>query len=54
MDLTPQVQVLESKPHTYNEVKLSISAKTDQRSSKSGKKLDSVGQNISIQNLGFS
>ena len=39
---------------TCNKVKLSISAKTDQRSSKSDKTLDSVGQNISIQNLGFS
>ena len=39
---------------TYNEEKISISVKTDQRSSKSDKKLGSVGQNSPTPNLEFS
>ena len=39
---------------TYNEGKLSIGVKTDRRWSKSDKKLGSVGQNSSTQNLEFS
>ena len=39
---------------TFNEGKLSISTKTDRRSSKSDQNLGSVDKNISTQNLEFS
>ena len=49
----PQTPGFVVKP-TFNEGKLSISAKTDRRSSKSDQNLGSVDKNISTQNLGFS
>ena len=52
--LTPKYQVLESRPLTYNEEKNESVSKTDQRSSKSDKKLGSVGQNSPTPNLEFS
>ena len=53
-DSTPQVTGFGVKT-THDETKLSISVKTDQISNivEIGQKLDSVGQNISIQILVF-